>query len=104
MKRWIFIAFVLSCGSSLHAQIAATLNSLRDGSNEIRIRNNGTVSLTAFAVGANVEDGVSDAPLVVYEDAVIDGAAPLLPGETCPKERSGPHSHPPISSSGKRRS
>lgn len=50
MKAAITFATLLGCAVSLNAQLVATLNRLPEGSIEIRVRNNSTVSLTAFAV------------------------------------------------------
>jgi hypothetical protein len=90
MKTGISVASVLACVFSLDAQIATTLNRLPDGSTEIRIRNNSSVSLVAFAISVNVTS-VSQAapsapanhpPLVAYYDPAIDPATqPLLPSQ-----------------------
>jgi hypothetical protein len=88
MKTVILVASALACALSLDAQIATTLNRLPDGSTEIRIRNNSDVSLTAFALSANVV-GVGQAaftathaPLVAYYDPAVGPAPePLLPNQ-----------------------
>jgi hypothetical protein len=87
MKALISAASVLACALSLDAQIATTLNRLSDGSTEIKIRNTSAISLTAFAIGANViglnpvaQSSADDhAPFVAYYDPAIDPAMEPLP-------------------------
>ena len=85
MKAVICVACALGCACSLNAQIAATLNHLPDGMDEVRIRNNSASSLVAFVVTVKqVPKSVysSNAPFVVYSDPLIEPAAkPLPPGE-----------------------
>jgi hypothetical protein len=87
MKAVISVASVLACALSLDAQIAATLSRLSDGSTEIKIRNTSAVSLTAFAISANVirvnpaarSTADHNAPFVAYYDPAIDQTTEPLP-------------------------
>jgi hypothetical protein len=85
MNIVISLASVLVCAVSMHAQIATTVRRLPDGSNEITIRNNGSMPLTAFAVGVDVigerrELGpASLAPLDTYYDPATDFITQPLP-------------------------
>jgi hypothetical protein len=88
MKTVISVASVLACAFSLNAQITATLKTLPDGSNEIRIRNDAAVTLSAYVVSAQMHlvgaRNVSrKLPLqLLYADSLVDVAAmPLLPNE-----------------------
>jgi len=78
-------AIVLACVFSLHAQISTTLNRLPNGLDELRIRNESSIPVVAFAVTAwqlpQTENSIK-APVVVYSDALIEPASkPLLAGE-----------------------
>ena len=91
MKSLISVASLLTFSLSMDAQIVASLNRLRDGPIEIRVRNNSTVSATAFVVKVNhVSDSAAgDSPLIVYlnpdpiyVDTAIDTTTlPLRPNE-----------------------
>ena len=96
MKAGTAVASVLACGFVLDAQIAVTLNSLPDGSHQIKLRNNSAMSLVAFGIAAKQvtrSAATSNTPFVVYSDPLIDPAVrfaseplpqatqPLLPGE-----------------------
>jgi hypothetical protein len=78
IRAALFLAYACSSG----AQITPTLNRLSDGTSEIRIRNDATVSLTAFAIRVNDTNAVLDGPLVVYADSVMDTTATrILPNQ-----------------------
>jgi hypothetical protein len=53
MRGIISIASVLACALLSDAQIAVTLKTSPDGSNEIIVKNNGSVGLAAFAIAAH---------------------------------------------------
>jgi hypothetical protein len=77
MKVAASVATVFVCAFSLDAQITPTLNQLPDGSSEIRIRNNSTVNLDAFATSVNCvlhssAGPDSPNPVIVYVDPIID--------------------------------
>jgi hypothetical protein len=81
------LTFLGACALALNAQITGELNPLRDGSTEIRIRNNATVSLTAFVIRVNDINGVIDGPLVIYADSAVDSTVPpVAPHEERPVE------------------
>jgi hypothetical protein len=93
MKTAISMAFVLACAFSLDAQITATLTPSNDGSNEIRIRNDAAVSLSAYVISApmhlvGARNVSRKLPLqLLYADSLVDVAAmPLPPNE----ERTAP--------------
>lgn len=75
--------FAVCCFAN--AQIAATVKRLPDGANQITIRNNGSLPLTAFAVsvdviGERVELGPQSlAPLDTYYDPATDFVTEPLP-------------------------
>jgi hypothetical protein len=82
MKTVISVASALTCAFALNAQITATLNRITNGAPEIRIRNNGTVSLAAFAIRISpvVRSDADNAPLMVYVDMAVDPmSTPLQP-------------------------
>lgn len=82
MKTVILAALAFACAFSLDAQITATLKPLPDGMNEVRIRNDGAVSLAAFGIKLKVANGASDASEVICADSATDAAArPLSPHE-----------------------
>ncbi|SPF48376.1 exported hypothetical protein [Candidatus Sulfopaludibacter sp. SbA4] len=93
MKTAISWASALACAFSLNAQITAVLTRFPARSPEIEIRNNSTVSLTAFAITmAPVAKGSpNSSPLLVYVDTAVDTdrlvshglntAMPLLPNQ-----------------------
>jgi hypothetical protein len=85
VKIVILLASALTCLSSSEAQITASLNHLPNSLDEVRVRNDSTKSLIAFAVTVkqNPRDlPSSDGPLVVYSDPLVDPAKePLQPGE-----------------------
>lgn len=82
MKAVFSIASLLVCAFSSNAQITATLRPLPDGSADIRIRNDSAVGLTAYAIRVNETNRVTDGPLIVYVDSLIDEAAtPVSPSQ-----------------------
>ena len=74
MKSVISLASALVCAFSLNAEITAVLNRFPARSPEIEIRNNSTVSLTAFAISMapKAQDGVHSAPFMMYVDTTVD--------------------------------
>ena len=48
MKVSVSLASIITC-LAVHAQVAGTLNRLPDGQDEVRIRNNSSGQLVAFA-------------------------------------------------------
>ncbi|MGH9663378.1 MAG: hypothetical protein ACRD9L_03015 [Bryobacteraceae bacterium] len=85
MKAVIAVASALACALSLDAQIAATLNHLPDGVDEVRIRNNSAIGLVAFVVTVrhvSQSPYSNNAPFVMYSDPLIKPATKqLLAGE-----------------------
>ena len=98
MKTVILAASVLACVLSLDAQITTSLNHLRDGMDEVRIRNDSATSLVAYVVAGKrvtrspaspgealrnadrtTEAAASYAPFVVYSDPLIEPATRPLP-------------------------
>ena len=81
----VSFVFVLACAFSSEAQITATLNRLENGADEVKLRNNSTISLVAFVVTVKqrpISPATSTAPLVVFSDPLAEPAAkPLLPNE-----------------------
>ena len=95
MRAALFMAAGLACAGSLSAQISTSLNELPDGTAEIRIRNDSSVSLVAFAIRVKYRNLISTngAPILLYADPVIDSfpemanpsgkrvaGSPVLPG------------------------
>lgn len=74
MKAVFAVASIFACALLLDAQITATQNRLADGHTEIKVRNNSSVSLDAFAVSIKytTPDSAGNAPVVIYVDTVID--------------------------------
>jgi len=82
------------CTFSLWAQIATNLHTLPDGSTEVRLRNNSTVNLEAFAIRVSyvTPSSSNNTPIIMYIDPKIDSlpainryaqqktAGPVLPG------------------------
>src|SRR5260370_26006854 len=111
MKAVISLASVLACAFSLNAQITAVIKRFPARSPEIEIRNNSTVSLTAFAIGTPplmlyVDTAVATDPLVSH---LLNTTMPLLPNQRYAiplpaRSRSRPPledlSEPPIVTSG----
>ena len=87
MKTVISLASILAFAFTLNAQITATVHPASNGSNEIRVRNNGAVTLTAFAIRTRLTNGLSNAPLLLYSDSLIDSLAIPVP----PKQDSKVH-------------
>src|SRR5437899_1377214 len=99
MKTVISVAFLLACVFPLDAQITTTLTHLPDGMDEVRIRNNSSISLVAIVVAGKWvtrsaaspgellrhADRTAEAvarPFVVYSDPLIEPAKrPLLASE-----------------------
>jgi hypothetical protein len=85
MKAVISVAPLLACAFSLNAQITATLIHRSNGLDDVKIRNNSTISLVAYVVSvkrAPQSANASSAPFVRYSDPLIEPVAkPLLPGE-----------------------
>ncbi|SRR5579872_2559199 len=91
MKRVIAAALSLAFAFASNAQITAFLKALSDGSNEVRVRNDTSTIVTAFAAQASGGDRVEfelgktprrDPRSLVYIDSVIDDVPkPLLPKE-----------------------
>jgi hypothetical protein len=92
MRGIISVASVLACAFISDAQITAHLKTSPDGSNEIIIKNNGAVSLAAFAIAAHrkgedqtlraLPANSLDPPARFYFDSTMDLAVtPLLPNE-----------------------
>src|SRR5687768_9982190 len=80
-----FFAVLIGCCASLYGQISTRLNPLRDGTTEIRIKNDAASSLIAFAIKAVDTNGVFGEPLLLYGDAEIDPPmTPLLTGQEHP--------------------
>jgi hypothetical protein len=80
MKTANSMASILACAFSLNAQVTATVHPVLDGS-QIRIRNDGAVSLVAIAVNVKLVDRASDGPLTLYVDSIVDAVRPMLPNE-----------------------
>jgi len=70
---------------ALEAQITAALRHLPQGLDEVRLRNDSTKVLVAYAVTvrqARTNSATSSAPLVVYSDPLINSShQPLLPAQ-----------------------
>jgi len=92
MKILVSAACLLACAFLSNAQITATLKTSPEGSNEIVVKNNGAVSLAAFAITAHrkADDETLralpaqslDPPARFYFDSTMDPAVtPLLPNE-----------------------
>jgi len=85
MKTVISVASLLACTLSLNAQISSRLIHRSNGLDDVKIRNNSTISLIAYVVSVKrVPQGgnVSSPPFVRYSDPLIDPVGkPLLPGE-----------------------
>src|ERR1700693_3163958 len=92
MRGIISVASVLACAFISGAPITATVKTSPDGSNEIIIKNNGAVSLAAFAIAAHrkgddqtlraLPANSLDPPARFYFDSTMDLAVtPLLPNE-----------------------
>src|SRR5262245_57016651 len=85
MKLCLRLVSVCACALSMNAQIIATLNRLSNGLDEVRIRNNSSANLVAFAATANqtpLSPHSSTAPVIVFSDVLIDSKVkPLAPGE-----------------------
>jgi hypothetical protein len=79
------VVSALACAFSLDAQIITTLSRLPQGMDEVRIRNNSSISLVAFVVTVKqvpISEAFSNAPFVVYSDPLIEPKAkPLLASE-----------------------
>jgi hypothetical protein len=73
MNTAISIMSLLVCVLSLDAQIATALHRLPNGTEEVSIRNNSAMSLVAFMIT------VSNPPIVVYSDPLIDPESKPLP-------------------------
>src|SRR5262249_43683645 len=92
----ISLAILFGCALSLDAQVAATLHRLPDGGVEIRIRNNSTVTLTAFAVKVDHATGTAASETgpkafldsgTIYADVVTDTTLqPLESGQERTRE------------------
>ena len=84
MKVIVSLASIFTC-LAVHGQVAGTLNRLPDGQDEVRIRNNSSGPLVAFAVTAKQvpwETAGSTAPLVIYADPLIEPVIrPIAAGE-----------------------
>ena len=85
MKTFVSLAGLLAYASLSDAQIAATLNRLPNGMDEVRIRNNFATNLVAYVVTVKEAQG-GDSPRnvtrVFFSDPLIDAAAkPLLASE-----------------------
>lgn len=82
MQSMIMTMFVVACGFSLDAQIAATLNHSPGGLEEIMIENNSTTSLVAFVVYTKeLHPAEPSTPLLVYSDVIDLETKPLPPKE-----------------------
>jgi hypothetical protein len=88
MKAALRIAMLFAFCCLANAQIAATVNRLSDGTNQITIRNAGAMPLAAFAVsleliGERLELGPQSlGPLDAYYDPATDFVTdPLLPNQ-----------------------
>jgi hypothetical protein len=86
LRHNIAAALLFSCAPSLHAQpIRATLNRLADGVSDVRIQNNSSASLIAYAVLIELtpRDSSEPAPLLaVFADPLVDEKiSPLAPGQ-----------------------
>jgi hypothetical protein len=80
MRTVVAAAVSLAFASSLESQIVATLNRSPAGVPEVRIRNNGKVSLAAFAAAMNPSrDSEDQTQFVEFFDTVVDHTAPLEP-------------------------
>ena len=87
MKPVIAAAFALACALSLGAQITATLKRIPRSSEEIRIRNDFSVSLAAVVVSASLTKTSELAtppdrrqgPLIFYFDSTVDETATPIP-------------------------
>lgn len=78
MRTLIVTSSLLACVFTLRAQVVATMNRLPDGSTELRIRNESTVSLSAFAISAKYSpETLADNPLTIYVDPAIDSIPPV---------------------------
>lgn len=79
------IASVFACILAANAQVTGSLRRLPDGQDEVRIRNDSSLPLIAFAVTAKqvpFETAASTSPLVVYADPLIDTkVAPVATNE-----------------------
>lgn len=91
MRTLIASAFALAFAFASNAQITAFLKALPDGSNEVRVRNDGPVVVSAFAAqasGGNLVEFESsrgrsrEILSIVYVDSLLDNVPkPLLPKE-----------------------
>lgn len=79
-KTVLSTVILLTCASSLEAQLVTQLGRTAAGTPEIRIRNKAGVSLAAFAVAMNPSPAADDrTQFVVFVDTLVDKIAPLEP-------------------------
>jgi len=80
MKTLISAVSVLACVFSLNAQITAIVKPLPNRSDVIVVRNDGAVSLVAYAISVRLANEAGVPPILEYVDSEIDtSAVPLLP-------------------------
>ena len=87
MKTICQFAALFACASSLDAQVAISLSRSSDGSTEIKVRNNSTFGLKAFAISASLTSANLEAkrsaaahpPFVSYYDSAIDSTTATIP-------------------------
>jgi hypothetical protein len=84
MKTTIAAACLLACAFSLEAQLTPTLKRLRNGLDEVAVRNDSAAAVVALAISVTRApgSGYPNAPLVIFSGPLIDPAAqPLAAGE-----------------------
>src|SRR5215471_3692851 len=92
MKMVLKLTWILASALALNAQISTGLNRFPTRSPEVEVRNNSSVSLTAFAISMTpVGNSVADsAPFVYFADGAIETdrlpapyELPLPPSQKC---------------------
>ncbi|MEI9815165.1 MAG: hypothetical protein WDO18_22065 [Acidobacteriota bacterium] len=82
MKPRAAIPLLLLSALALHAQLRSTLNASPDGPTEIRLRNDASSTVAAFAIRVDYVNRITTTPqvLTVYVDPQIDAILPSRAG------------------------